>query len=430
MTDEYTRLYLDNGLLVLLREIHTAPIISHWLWYRVGSRDEVPGVTGASHWVEHMMFKGTPNFPSGHLDKAIARGGGYWNAMTYIDWTTYFATMPAGKIDLISRLEADRMVHAVFDPQEVESERTVIISERQGHENSPTFRLDEEIQGTAFRVHTYHHEVIGEMVDLESITRDDLFEHYRRHYLPNNAILSIAGDFDTNEILSQVREVFESIPAGDEPLRRMQAEPPQQEERQVTVEGPGETAFVRLAYRAPRAFEEDFFILLVLDSLLTGPSSLNLFGGGISNKTSKLYQALVDKEFAVNVGGGLHATIDPYLYNIAATVHPKRKPKDVIAEMDTHIEKARESQPRADELARAVKQARAMFAYGSESITNQAFWMGFSEVFDRYEWFLGYLSRLAAVTPADVQRVAQEYLQPRNRVVGVYLPTGNRKGNA
>jgi zinc protease len=209
----------------------------------------------------------------------------------------------------------------------------------------------------------------------------------------------------------------------------MQAEPPQQEERQVTVEGPGETAFVRLAYRAPCAAEEDFFTLLVLDSLLTGPSSLNYFGGGISNKTSKLYQALVDKEFAVNVSGGLHATIDPYLYNIAATVHPKRKPKDVIAEMDTHIEKARETLPRADELARAVKQARAMFAYGSESITNQAFWMGFSEVFDRYEWFLGYLSRLAAVTPSDVQRVAKEYLQPHNRVVGVYLPTGNGKGS-
>jgi len=429
MTDEFTRVHLDNGLLVLLRETHTAPIISHWLWYRVGSRDEPPGITGASHWVEHMMFKGTQKFPSGWLDKAIARNGGYWNAMTYIDWTTYFATMPAGKIDLILRLEADRMVHAVFEPGEVESERTVIISERQGQENRPTFRLDEEIQGTAFKVHTYHHEVIGEMADLESITRDNLFEHYKRHYLPNNAILSIAGDFDTNEILAQIREVFESIPAGDEPIRQMQAEPPQQNERQVTVEGPGETAFVRLAYRAPRASEEDFFTLLVLDSLLTGPSSLNLFGGGISNKTSRLYRALVDKEFAVSVSGGLHATIDPYLYNIAATVHPKRKPKDVIAEMDIHIEKAQESQPNPDELARAVKQARAMFVYGSESITNQAFWMGFAEVFDRYEWFLGYLSRLAAVTPEDVQRVAQEYLRPQNRVAGIYLPTGNQEGS-
>jgi zinc protease len=430
MTDEFTRVTLDNGLLVLLKETHTASIISHWLWYRVGSRDESPGITGASHWVEHMMFKGTPKFPSRWLDKAIARAGGYWNAMTYIDWTTYFATIPAGEIDLILRLEADRMMNTVFEPGEVASERTVIISERQGHENSPIFRLNEEVQGAAFQVHTYHHEVIGNMIDLESINRDALFEHYKRHYLPNNAILSIVGDFDTNVILSQVREVFEPIPAGAEPPRQMQAEPVQQEERQVTVEGPGETAFVRLAYRAPRAVNEDFFILLVLDSLLTGPSSLNMFGGGISNKTSKLYRALVDKEFAVNVSGGVHATIDPYLYNIAATVHPKRRPEDVIAEMDAQIEKAWESQPSVEELARAVKQARAMFAYGSESITNQAFWMGFAEVFDRYEWFLSYLSKLAAVTPADVQRVAQEYLQPHNRVAGMYLPAGNGGGSA
>ncbi len=430
MTDEFTRVSLDNGLLVLLKEIHTAPIISHWLWYRVGSRDESPGITGASHWVEHMMFKGTQRFPSGELDKAIAREGGDWNAITYIDWTTYFATMPAGKIDLILPLEADRMIHANFEPDEVESERTVIISERQGNENSPIFRLDEEVQGAAFQVHTYHHEVIGDMADLETITRDDLFGHYKRHYRPNNAILSIAGNFDTNEILSQIREVFEPIPADAEPPRQMQAEPPQQEERQVTVEGPGETAFVRLAYRSPRAVEEDFFILLVLDSLLTGPSNLSMFGGGVSNKTSKLYRALVEKEFAVGVSGEVYATIDPYLYNIVATVHPKRKPKDVVAELDTQIEKTFESQPSPDELARAVKQARAMFAYSSESIANQAFWMGFAEVFDCYEWFLGYLSRLATVTPEDVQRVAREYLQPHNRVVGVYLPTGNRKGNA
>jgi zinc protease len=428
MPDDYTRVQLDNGLLVLLKEIHTAPIISQWIWYRVGSRDEGQGMTGASHWVEHMMFKGTPQFSSGELDRAIAREGGYWNAMTYIDWTTYFATMPGDKIDLITRLEADRMVHGVFDPDEVESERTVIISERQGHENNPTFRLDEEVQGAAFQVHPYHHEVIGEMTDLETITRDDLFTHYKKHYLPNNAVLCMAGDFDTSDKLSRIHEVFDSIPSGDMPQRRIQPEPDQGEERQVTVEGPGETAFVRFAYRAPRATENDFFALLVLDSLLTGPSNLNMFGGGISNKTSRLYQALVDKEYAVGVSGGMYATIDPFLYNIVAIVHPKRKPKDVIAKLDAQIEKIQESQPKPDDLAKAVKQARALFAYGSESITNQAFWLGFSEIFAQYEWFLNYLSNLEAVTPGDVRRVAQKYLRPENRVRGVYLPTGNGGG--
>src|SRR4030065_170540 len=133
-----TKLTLSNGLSVLLKEIHTAPIISHWVWYRVGSRDEIAGITGISHWVEHMQFKGTPQFPAGVLDKAVSRDGGVWNAFTYLDWTTYFETMPADKIDLAIRLEADRMVDSLFNPDEVSSEQMVIISEREGSENQPT----------------------------------------------------------------------------------------------------------------------------------------------------------------------------------------------------------------------------------------------------------------------------------------------------
>jgi zinc protease len=166
-----TKVYLSNGLLVLLKEIHTAPIISHWVWYRVGSRDEVPGITGITHWVEHMQFKGTPQFPGKQMDRSISRLGGAWNAFTYLDWTTYFETMPAEKIDLALNLEADRMKGSLFDASEVASERTVIISERQGNENEPLFRLSEEIQAAAFRVHSYHHEVIGDIADLQTIQR-------------------------------------------------------------------------------------------------------------------------------------------------------------------------------------------------------------------------------------------------------------------
>jgi zinc protease len=187
MTDTLTRTSLSNGMQVLLKEIHTAPLISSWVWYRVGSRDEVPGQTGVSHWVEHMQFKGTPQFPASVLDKAISRQGGVWNAMTYLDWTTYFETMPADKIDLGLRLEADRMTHSTFDPQEVASERTVVISEREGNENEPLFLLGEALQAAAFRVHPYHHEVIGDLVDLQTMSRDDLYSHYRAFYLPNNA---------------------------------------------------------------------------------------------------------------------------------------------------------------------------------------------------------------------------------------------------
>jgi zinc protease len=425
---QFTRLTLSNGLMVLLKEITTAPIISHWVWYRLGSRDEPTGLTGISHWTEHMQFKGTPQFPAKVMDKGIARDGGYWNAFTYLDWTTYFETMPANKIDFSIQFEADRMQHSLFDEGEVASERTVIISERQGNENEPTFRLGEEVQNAAFRVHPYHHEIIGDMADLQRIQRDDLYRHYRSYYTPNNAVLAVAGDFDTEAMLKRIRELFEPIPASMEVPRLVRSEPAQTGERRVTVEGPGETSYAQVVYHAPQGSHPDFFAFSVLDSLLCGPSSLNIFGNGISNKTSRLYRALVEKELAVGVSGGLLATIDPYLYAVHLTIHPQRLAADALQAMDSEIERLQDAPPPEDEVARAVKQARAMFAYGSESITNQAYWLGFAEMFDTYDWFVHYLDRLAAVTPAEVQRIAQVYLRPQNRVLGTYLPT-NHVGN-
>jgi zinc protease len=415
---------LANGLKVMLKEIHTAPIISHWVWYRVGSRDERPGITGVSHWVEHMLFKGTAQFPAGELDKAISRDGGFWNAMTYIDWTTYFETMPAARIDLAMRLEADRMRNSLFEPEEVASERTVIISERQGNENNPMFRLDEEMQAAAFRVHSYHHEVIGDMADLESLSRDDLYNHYRSFYVPNNAILCLAGDFDSRRMLARIKALYGDIPAGEEPVRVARPEPAQAGERRITVEGPGETTFIRLGYRAPVATNPDFFPLMVLDSLLAGASSLNMFGGGISNRTSRLYRELIEKDYAVSVSGALLATIDPFLYSLTIVTHPTRTVDEVLAAIDEQIAAVQAQPPTQAEIERAVKQARALFAYGSESITNQAFWLGFAEIFADYNWFLSYVEKLAEVTPEDVQRVAQQYLAAQNRTVGIYLPTG------
>jgi zinc protease len=411
---------------VFLKEIHTAPIISSWVWYRVGSRDEVQGKTGISHWVEHMQFKGTPQFPANMLDKAISREGGVWNAMTYLDWTAYFETMPADKIDLGLRLEADRMTNSQFNPDEVASERTVIISEREGSENEPLFMLGEAVQQTAFRVHPYHHEVIGDMADLRTMTRDDLFNHYREFYVPNNAVMAVAGNFETEKMLSRIKELFEPIPIGKEPARVARPELPQNGEVRLTVEGPGSTSYVQACYRFPAASHPDFFPLSVLDSLLAGPSNLNMFGGGISNKTSRLYRALVDKELAVSVHGGATATIDPYLYGITMTVHPKRKPEETLAALDKEIKRVREEKVSKDEITRAIKQARALFAYGSENITNQAFWMGYSEMFATYDWFQTYLDKLAKVTAKDVQRVANEYFRLQSRVVGTYIPLDGR----
>jgi len=423
MQTNLTRTTLSNGLLVLLKEIHNAPIISAWMWYRVGSRDERAGITGISHWTEHMQFKGTPRFPAEVLDKAVAREGGYRNALTFLDWTTYFETMPADKIDLALDLEADRMHNSLFAPGEVESERTVIISERQGSENEPLFLLGEEVQAAAFRVHSYHHEVIGDLADLQAMQRDDLYNHYRTYYTPSNAILAVAGDFKTEVMLARIRQLYEGLPPGDLPAHKVRPEPVQPGERRLAVEGPGETTYVQLAYRAPAATHPDFYAYLVTDSLLTGPSNLNLFSSGISNKTSRLYQALVEKELAVGVFGGLTATIDPFLHSIVATVHPSSNAELVVEAIDAEIKRLQDAPPPASEVARAVKQARALFAYGSESITNQAFWLGYAEIFADYDWFLTYLDHLAEVTPQDVQHIAQTYLRPQNRVLGIYLPT-------
>jgi zinc protease len=427
MKEPLTKLTFSNGLQVLLKEIHTSPIISQWIWYRVGSRDEVPGLTGASHWVEHMLFKGTPEFPLGALDRSVSRDGGYSNAFTFLDWTAFFETLPADKIDLTLRLEADRMFNCLFDANEVDSERTVIISERQGSENEPLFRLSEEVQSAAFRVHPYHHEIIGDLTDLYTMQRDDLYRHYRNYYRPNNAVFSIAGDFETQTMLERVRELYEPLPTGPQPPRLVRNEPPQAGERRVSVEGPGETVYLQVSYRAPKADDPDFFALNLLDSLLTGPTNLNMFGGGVTNKTSRLYKALVEKQLAVSVNGGVQATIDPYLYTTIVIVHPEHTASDCISVMEDEIKRLQDAPPLVEELERALKQARAIFAYGSESISNLAFWFGFVEMFATSEWFTTFLDKLAAVTPADVQRLAQTCLRPQNRTLGVYLPNGIRQ---
>ncbi len=428
MPKTFTRTTLKNGMIVLLKELHSAPIISSWVWYRVGSRDEVPPLTGISHLVEHMQFKGTPDYPAEMMDKAVARDGGMRNAFTFLDWTTYFETMPADKIDLALRLEADRMVNSAFDEKEFSSERTVVISEREGNENEPMFLLGEAVQQAAFRVHPYHHEIIGDLADLKTMRRDDLYQHYRKYYVPNNAVMGIAGDFETQEMLGRIQELFGPIPTGPTPPRLAREEPPQRGETRLTVEGPGQTTYVQVAYRFPAASSPDFFSLTVLDSLLAGPSNLNMFGGGgISNKTSRLYRALVDKQYVVGFSAGANATVDPFLYSLSMTIHPKRKPEEALTALDEQIRLVQKELVAREEIRRAIKQARANFAFGTENITNQAFWLGYAEMFADYSWFESYLDNLAKVTPKDVQRVAREYLRPQMRVVGTYVPTGNGK---
>src|SRR5579859_3586208 len=181
----FERRVLPNGLTVLTREMHSAPVVSFWIWYRVGTRNEHLGITGVSHWVEHMLFKGTPTFPAGAIHNVVAENGGTLNGFTSDDFTTYFETLPSDRWELALQIEADRIVNASFKPEEVASERTVIISEREGHENDAAFKLNEEVQSAAYKIHPYGVDIIGWKCDLQSMTRDDLYNHYRTFYAPN-----------------------------------------------------------------------------------------------------------------------------------------------------------------------------------------------------------------------------------------------------
>jgi zinc protease len=415
---------LDNGLAVLLKESRHTPVTTFWIWYRVGSRNEVPGITGIAHWAEHMLFKGSEAFPKGQIDTQIARNGGVMNGLTWLDFTTFFETLPADRADLGLRIEADRMANALFDPAEVELERTVIISERQGAENEPVFLLGEEVQGAAFRVHPYHHETIGDLCDLERITHGDLWRHYQRYYGPDNAIAVAVGDFDRPQMLARIEELFGPIPARSANPDIHRPEPAQRGERRVMLEGPGHTAYLQVAYHAPAASEPDFFPMVVLTAILSGPTGMNLFAGSPPNRSSRLYKALVETGLAAGVSGSMPPMLDPYLYNLVATARSGQSVEDVEAALDAELERVLAEPISNDELNVAIKQAKAQFAYSSESVTNQGFWLGYSAVVADTDWFEMFLDNLASVTVEDVHRVANRYLPRRNRIVGHYLPQG------
>lgn len=412
---------LDNGLKVLIREVHTAPVVSVRVWYRVGARYEKLGITGASHWVEHVLFRGTPRWPSGEADRAISRQGGVYNGVTSHDFTVFYETLPASSLALAIDIEADRMAYVTLDPSAIEKERAIIIAERQGNENSPMFRLTEEISATAYRVHPYGHMTIGHLCDLESMTTAEVQHHHATYYGPNNAIVTIAGDVDAERALAQVAQVFAPIPRGPDPREVKAVEPPQRGERQVVVRGAGSTNYLEIAYHAPPASDPDFQALTVLNAILSGGSGFVIGGGHTTNVTSRLYRALVDTRMVVDVGGYLTPTIDPGLLRFSATLAQDQQTESVIARFEEEIARLRSDPVHQSELEKAQRQAQALFAYASESISSQAFWLGFAEIVADQTWFENYLQDIASITADDIQRVAQQYLTPCNRTVGLYL---------
>jgi zinc protease len=416
---------LSNGLTVLTEELHNAPVATLWVWYRVGSRNEVPGQTGISHWVEHMMFKGTSDLKKGDVFKLVNRNGGVNNAFTSMDYTAYFESLPSDRLELALDIESDRMVNAVFDSAEVDSERTVIISEREGSENDPHHWLGEEVQALAFKVQPYHHQTIGWKSDLQKITRDQLYGHYRKYYVPNNAIVVAAGDFDSDELLTRLDKKFGRIPRGaDVPAVRFE-EPPQNGERRVVVKRPGATAALLIGYHAPDVTHPDFYPLLVLAGALSGTGALAVTHDASPGRSSRLYRALVEKELAVDVGADYMPTLDPFLFMVSAIVSPGVSIAKVERAILAELEKVKHDPIKPNEFAKVMKQARAQYVFAEDGVANRGFRLGMLEVLSSHKMYESFLDNLQAVTAEDVQRVANTYLGESNRTVGWFDPTAN-----
>ena len=416
---------LDNGLEVLVQPIHTVPLVSVWCWYHVGSKDEVPGITGASHWVEHMNFKGTRGISREDLKVWIERAGGFWNGYTWVDQTTYFETLAADSLDLALHIESERMAECLYDPEEFESERNVIISELQGNENNPGYLLDVEVSSAAIRAHPYSWPTIGWLSDLENTTRDELFGHYRNYYVPNNATLVIVGDVDASEALGTVERRFSRIPAGERPRPVHTREPAQEGERRVVVERPGTTKYLQVAFHAPAFTDEDFVPLWVADAVLSGGKGVNLWSGGHGRNartTSPLYGSLVEPELVSIVSSAVLPTEDPYLYTIAATVREGVTEQAVEEALFGTLAKMADEPPDERALRKAKNQLLAALAFEDEGITQIAHQLGYFNTIARHELLADLPARVEAVTAEDVRTVSAARWMPSGRTVGWFRP--------
>jgi zinc protease len=412
---------LDNGLKVLVQEEHTAPLASVWCWYKVGSKDEHPGLTGVSHWCEHMNFKGTTNIPRDQVKGIIEQFGGSWNGYTWIDQTTYLETATRDALDRMLFIEGERMTNCIYHPDDCESERTVIISELHGGENDPDQLLDQELTATAFKAHTYKHPTIGWLSDLETMTRDDLYGYYRRYYVPNNATLVIVGDVDTDAALQRVDHYFGAIQPGPTLHRHQTVEPEQTGERRLTITKEGTTAYLKVGYHAPSATDPQFFPLLVLDAVLTGAKGLNLWSSfrvPPPQRSARLYRALVERGLASCVSGALMPTEHPFLYTVSLTAMEGTPLGSIESALLEALDTVRTAGITEAELVKAKAQLRARLVFDSDSVTNIAHQLGYYETIASIDLFSTAPSRIAAVTLEEVAAAARVVISAANRTVG------------
>ncbi len=425
---EVSRHQLDNGLKVLIRHIPNAPVSGCWAIYRVGSRNERPGITGISHWVEHMLFKGGGKLGKGDIGRLVSSVGGEYNGFTSKDFTAYFEILPADQVETGLLIESERMMNAAFDPREVESERTVVISEREGNEDEPEFLAVEELFLTAFRFHPYRWSEGGLKPDLQRITRDDLFQHYRQYYVPSNALLVVVGPYAPAKMLPKIEKYFGSLQTAPKPAEPSVVEPAQTGERRVDLHLPSEADYVKVAYHTPGFGSEDIYSLMMLDSVLSGVRLFAFGPGQTSGRSARLHRALVERKIATQASSEFFPTIDPSVFNLDMTlwegVSVDRAEKLLLAE----VEKIQNRPPSRHELERALAQIKAQYAYALDGVARQGFVIGIFELIISFETMARLIEKFSQVTPEMVSEVAQRYLTEKNRTVCRVTGVRNQHG--
>ncbi|MHB9023331.1 MAG: M16 family metallopeptidase [Armatimonadota bacterium] len=407
---------LANGLTVLIKEVHAAPVVTVDVWYKAGSRNERPGRTGMSHLLEHMTYKGTTDFAKDDMRNLTKRNGAIDNGATFYDYTHYYTTIASDRAALALRIEASRMRSALILQQDLVSEMTVVRSELEGRENSPGSLLFNALMSTAYAAHPYQWPVVGWRADVQHISADQLRHYYKTYYVPNNATLVIVGDINADRTLAQVRKLFEPLKRGPAPLQWVTPEPAQRGERRVVVHRQGQVPIETIGWHIPAITHADIPALMLLDQTI---------GTG---RLSRIYQRIVETELGVQAWSSTLILRDPGIFMVGGVAAPGKSLEPIEKALLAEVERIKTDPPSAEEMARAQRQLAALLVYARDSVSDQASQLGYYQTVAGDWQYLDRLpARLKAVTPADVARVAKTYLIEDNRTVAVFRPMAREK---
>jgi zinc protease len=428
LTKNVQRHVLLNGLTLITKEMHDKPVVATMMWYRVGSRNEEIGQTGKSHFLEHMLFKGTDRYKKGDIDLITLKNGGANNAFTWLDFTAYYFTFASDRWQTALDIESNRMRHTSFAEAEFQPEKKVVEEELHIGLDGPWEPLENEVYATAYRQHPYHWPTVGWIDDLERATAAEMKAYYDKWYHPRNATLVIVGDFETNQALAKVKDLFGGIPAGPGPTPLQIVEPPQHGEKRVVVRKATPVERLLLAYHVPAVADPDSYVLQVIEGLLS------------TGKTSRLYKRLVDHDQSVTMAtASAEDHINPSLFTIRAELKPASKLEDVEQAVYQEVARLASDPIPAAELEKAKRQIEASLVFANEEPLQQALLLGQYETIASEERvptdsrgykYLGTLfDRLQVVKPEDVARVVKAYLTRENRTVGYLKDDGTRAGS-